>query len=242
MSRSASTRCSLRCWQGQDCESARRLRCAHPISDPIAVCSTCVAAFGVGGNRSQKRRTLCASWTFPRFSQMNFEITSPACMVISLQQRKADPCNSETSCVSSTAPNAWAFTLFGAFVSRGSEREAPQRTWSAFGWATHLRRSVTSTQSSKRMLRSAKNGPGASVWALSWSTLVHKTPQQPKRRKWRKLVKGRILGVVGANGFEPSTSWSRTRRSSQAEPRPDGLQQLREQLQTSDLRDRRGTF
>jgi hypothetical protein len=27
--------------------------------------------------------------------------------------------------------------------------------------------------------------------------------------------------VVGANGFEPSTSWSRTRRSSQAEPRPD---------------------
>ncbi len=27
--------------------------------------------------------------------------------------------------------------------------------------------------------------------------------------------------MVGANGFEPSTSWSRTRRSSQAEPRPD---------------------
>jgi hypothetical protein len=27
--------------------------------------------------------------------------------------------------------------------------------------------------------------------------------------------------VVGASGFEPPTSWSRTRRSSQAEPRPD---------------------
>ena len=26
--------------------------------------------------------------------------------------------------------------------------------------------------------------------------------------------------VVGASGFEPPTSWSRTRRSSQAEPRP----------------------
>jgi hypothetical protein len=27
--------------------------------------------------------------------------------------------------------------------------------------------------------------------------------------------------VVGANGFEPSTSWSRTRRASQAALRPD---------------------
>ena len=33
---------------------------------------------------------------------------------------------------------------------------------------------------------------------------------------------GRVLEVVGASGFEPPTSWSRTRRSSQAEPRPDG--------------------
>jgi hypothetical protein len=32
-------------------------------------------------------------------------------------------------------------------------------------------------------------------------------------------VKG--LEVVGANGFEPSTSWSRTRRASQAALRPD---------------------
>jgi hypothetical protein len=30
-------------------------------------------------------------------------------------------------------------------------------------------------------------------------------------------------GMVGARGFEPPTSWSRTRRSSQAEPRPDGV-------------------
>ena len=28
--------------------------------------------------------------------------------------------------------------------------------------------------------------------------------------------------VVGAKGFEPSTSWSRTRRASQAALRPDG--------------------
>src|SRR6185369_11920851 len=28
-------------------------------------------------------------------------------------------------------------------------------------------------------------------------------------------------GLVGARGFEPPTSWSRTTRSSQAEPRPD---------------------
>ena len=30
--------------------------------------------------------------------------------------------------------------------------------------------------------------------------------------------------LVGASGFEPPTSWSRTRRSSQAEPRPDPIQ------------------
>jgi hypothetical protein len=42
------------------------------------------------------------------------------------------------------------------------------------------------------------------------------------------LPKGRINSVqlqqvrlVGASGFEPPTSWSRTRRSSQAEPRPE---------------------
>jgi hypothetical protein len=29
--------------------------------------------------------------------------------------------------------------------------------------------------------------------------------------------------MVGASGFEPPTSWSRTRRSSQAEPRPEFL-------------------
>src|SRR5688572_29874809 len=29
--------------------------------------------------------------------------------------------------------------------------------------------------------------------------------------------------MVGARGFEPPASWSRTTRSSQAEPRPDGV-------------------
>jgi hypothetical protein len=29
--------------------------------------------------------------------------------------------------------------------------------------------------------------------------------------------------MVGASGFEPPTSWSRTRRSSQAEPRPEPM-------------------
>jgi hypothetical protein len=38
-------------------------------------------------------------------------------------------------------------------------------------------------------------------------------------------MKGRILEVVGAKGFEPSTSWSRTRRASQAALRPDNLRQ-----------------
>ena len=34
--------------------------------------------------------------------------------------------------------------------------------------------------------------------------------------------------MVGAKGFEPSTSWSRTRRASQAALRPDNLQKFRE--------------
>src|SRR6516164_5064753 len=35
---------------------------------------------------------------------------------------------------------------------------------------------------------------------------------------------GKVLKrLVGASGFEPPTSWSRTRRSSQAEPRPDNI-------------------
>src|SRR6266568_5879515 len=33
-----------------------------------------------------------------------------------------------------------------------------------------------------------------------------------------KQMKGRILEVVGANGFEPSTSWSRTRESENLKP------------------------
>ena len=32
---------------------------------------------------------------------------------------------------------------------------------------------------------------------------------------------------VGVTGFEPATSWSQTRRSSQAEPHPEGFYRLR---------------
>src|SRR5580700_388753 len=37
------------------------------------------------------------------------------------------------------------------------------------------------------------------------------------------ILFGELEEVVGANGFEPSTSWSRTRRASQAALRPDRL-------------------
>src|SRR5487761_179742 len=37
------------------------------------------------------------------------------------------------------------------------------------------------------------------------------------------------MRMVGAKGFEPSTSWSRTRRASQAALRPDRLRQKRKQ-------------
>ena len=41
--------------------------------------------------------------------------------------------------------------------------------------------------------------------------------------------------LVGASGFEPPTSWSRTRRSSQAEPRPESEAGLTVELALGDL-------
>src|SRR5262245_2201142 len=37
------------------------------------------------------------------------------------------------------------------------------------------------------------------------------------------LVFTEMIMLVGARGFEPPTSWSRTKRSSQAEPRPESV-------------------
>ena len=50
---------------------------------------------------------------------------------------------------------------------------------------------------------------------------------EPTPRKWKTLsfprkTKGfRAFLQVGVKGFKPSTSWSRTKRSSQAEPHPE---------------------
>jgi hypothetical protein len=38
---------------------------------------------------------------------------------------------------------------------------------------------------------------------------------------WWRAKEMTIEKMVGATGFEPATSWSRTKRSSQTEPRPD---------------------
>ena len=44
-----------------------------------------------------------------------------------------------------------------------------------------------------------------------------------------------VLEVVGAKGFEPSTSWSRTRRASQAALRPDEIESASRITQQSAL-------
>jgi hypothetical protein len=49
---------------------------------------------------------------------------------------------------------------------------------------------------------------------------AHFRPSQRQKRLSQTIDLKRRM--VGARGFEPPTSWSRTRRSSQAEPRPDG--------------------
>ena len=42
--------------------------------------------------------------------------------------------------------------------------------------------------------------------------------------------------MVGARGFEPPASWSRTRRSSQAEPRPEYIQCIRSAIRVARFR------
>ena len=80
--------------------------------------------------------------------------------------------------------------------------------------------------------------------ARAWFHDVNRVPRSPRpmHKKGKKRAK-RLSGVlsaknalhkplifkeklVGASGFEPPTSWSRTRRSSQAEPRPEGWNYL----------------
>ena len=46
-----------------------------------------------------------------------------------------------------------------------------------------------------------------------------KAVESPKPSTISMILK--VDRLVGASGFEPPTSWSRTRRSSQAEPRPE---------------------
>ncbi len=41
--------------------------------------------------------------------------------------------------------------------------------------------------------------------------------------------------MVGARGFEPPTSWSRTRRSNQAEPRPEHVDGSRAESALRDI-------
>jgi hypothetical protein len=50
--------------------------------------------------------------------------------------------------------------------------------------------------------------------------MVQREIQQGCGASFRQ-IKSAVGKVVGANGFEPSTSWSRTRRASQAALRPE---------------------
>jgi hypothetical protein len=58
-----------------------------------------------------------------------------------------------------------------------------QRTLNVIGWGPHLRRLGTYIQSLRTTWHSGRNGLSASAWALSWSTLVHKTQHQPNQKE-----------------------------------------------------------
>ena len=68
---------------------------------------------------------------------------------------------------------------------------------------------------------------------------------RPLSRPRHKLFAENTLSPVGVIGFEPTTSWSRTKRSSQAEPHPegsrDGRSQPRAELLILSLPDARST-
>ena len=62
---------------------------------------------------------------------------------------------------------------------------------------------------------SRDSGAKAGIW-MDWEAFSGREPK-------RKAVVSALLTTaykVGATGFEPATSWSRTKRSSQAELRP----------------------
>jgi hypothetical protein len=54
-----------------------------------------------------------------------------------------------------------------------------------------------------------------------YSPMCHNFRNQSLQGKQHEVVEFEGDKMVGANGFEPSTSWSRTRRASQAALRPD---------------------
>ena len=68
-----------------------------------------------------------------------------------------------------------------------------------------------------------------SYWRIRISPLERVMGIEPTRPAWKAgilpLNYTRIFNCsqVGVTGFEPATSWSQTRRSSQAEPHPDML-------------------
>ena len=71
-----------------------------------------------------------------------------------------------------------------------------------------------------------RKGKDTGAWPGLQIRFQNKAPKG--RKPLISLVKSRICGFhqkIGVTGFEPATSWSQTRRSSQAEPHPDVIRQ-----------------
>jgi hypothetical protein len=83
-------------------------------------------------------------------------------------------------------------------------------------------------QNGARPVATGKRGYRASgiLSANNAPHLFEKDSTQTEERPSVNLVLGFHKRLVGANGFEPSTSWSRTRRASQAALRPDATDDL----------------
>ncbi len=93
---------------------------------------------------------------------------------------------------------------------------------SGFGWPSSLiQNQLAKIPKSSSCWRHLRNLGQQESRPMRRNFRNHNTVQSLQGKRC-ELGEFRWDKMVGASGFEPPTSWSRTRRSSQAEPRPDG--------------------
>ncbi len=117
---------------------------------------------------------------------------------------------------------------------RNESMKRPSPSLKAAGWPLSPLRRTPASSSSIRLTRAAGKAPRKTLDKFMTKTCSFLIPSQiqtilPSKYKKEKCRFSRISpyppvdtisAKIGVTGFEPATSWSQTRRSSQAEPHP----------------------